>query len=465
MQITFLGHQGWHFEQEGRGFLLDPILEHMGNGATRLPVWPRRRLDLAKFEPLDAVIISHEHADHFSLETLAALPRRIRILVPDLASSAMTSAIAELGFSVERFRALSSFTIGAIRVTALPGLYNTLEPDAYALLMQDATGASFLTAIDTVAHPDVCAWLAQHCPNRTLDNLTNNFVESRAALINEPGSHTRSRAVVAGNMLEFVDRFLPRRAVISGQGWSFEGAQRDFNHCFFSVDNRWLTAAATTLAPHVEWFEGTPGLRFVLHGDRLQAGQSTRVTVTERQDREFRPASVSRAEPFRPWTGQREIPPERLRAVKTFLTERYGQILGAHAPRLMEKLYYLKCTGLDAAAPTLAVVLRNAAARHTFEFDYGHLTFREVPSTDRSWAAGFEIWASDLELLLEAREEVFLVYESAVRPWSLVSDGFEPAALIECFMWFTPRFRPQEFLAFYRTQIALLDAGRASMSA
>ncbi|MFL6550760.1 MAG: MBL fold metallo-hydrolase, partial [Povalibacter sp.] len=218
MRITFLGHQGWHFEQEGRGFLLDPIQESMGNGATRLPVWPRRRLDFAKFEPLDAVLISHEHADHFSLETLAALPRRLRVFIPDLASSAMSAAITELGFRVERFGALKPFTISGIQITALPGLYNTLEPDTYALLMQDVSGASFLTTIDTVPHPDVCAWLAQHCPNRTLDNLTNNFVEPRAPLLAGTGTHVKSRSIVAANMLEFVETFAPRRAVVSGQG-------------------------------------------------------------------------------------------------------------------------------------------------------------------------------------------------------------------------------------------------------
>jgi L-ascorbate metabolism protein UlaG (beta-lactamase superfamily) len=74
MKITLLGHQGWRFTNGGRSFLLDPILEEIGNGRERLPVWPARRLDLAKLGPIDAVVVSHEHNDHFSLDTLAALP-------------------------------------------------------------------------------------------------------------------------------------------------------------------------------------------------------------------------------------------------------------------------------------------------------------------------------------------------------------------------------------------------------
>src|SRR5688572_6017976 len=138
MRITFLGHQGWRFENGGRGFLLDPILEEIGNGRTTLPVWPQRRLDFRKLEPLEAVIVSHEHADHFSLDTLAALPPHCRIYLSDLSSAAMATAIVELGFEVTRFGALKPFTIAGLTLTALPGLYNTLEPDTYGLLIQDS---------------------------------------------------------------------------------------------------------------------------------------------------------------------------------------------------------------------------------------------------------------------------------------------------------------------------------------
>lgn len=464
MRITFLGHQGWHFELDGRGFLLDPILECMGNGATRLPVWPRRRLDLGRFEPLDAVIISHEHADHFSLETLTALPRCLRVLIPDLASSAMSTVLADLGFKVERFNALRTFTVAGIRVTALPGLYNTLEPDTYALLMQDTSGASFLTAIDTVTHPDVCTWLAQHCPVRTLDNLTNNFVEPRAPLVERTGANLRSRSAVAANMLEFVDRFVPRRAVVSGQGWSFEGDKSHLNYAFFSVDNEWLTGAARELVPHVTWFDGTPGMRFTLRGEDLAVDQSNLVTVGARASREFQPESVHVAEPYAPWTGRREVTAEEWRTIHDFLCDRYGQILGAYAPRLMEKLYYLKFSGTSGAQPTLAIIVRNGAQRHVFELDYGQLVLREAAALQQSHVVGLEIWAADLALMLGAGEEVFMVYESSIRPWSLVPD-IEPSALIEAFMWFTPRFRPQEFLAFYRAQIAALTVTTRSMSA
>lgn len=463
MQVTFLGHQGWHFARNGRGFLLDPILEEFGNGAARLPVWPPRRLDLALFEPLEAAIISHEHADHFSLETLAALPRRCRIWIPDLASAAMGTAIREMGFQVDRFTALRPFVIGDLQVIALPGLYNTLEPDTYALLVRDALGSSFLTAIDTVAHPDVFTWLAQHCPQRTLDNLTNNFVESRHRLASDPMAHLSSRSTVAASMIEFVQKFAPQRAVISGQGWSFKGSKAHLNHSFFSVDNAWLTEAARSTAPHVEWYEGVPGLRFTLQGMQLSVDHSSLVVHAERPTREFRPQSVRVAEPFAAWSGVDEIPQSRLKSVREFIQQRFGGILGAHAPKLMEALYYLKFQDVGELQPSLALVLRNGATRNVFELDYGQLCFREVAASGaRHAAVGLELWASDLELLLGAEEEVFLIYESAVRPWSHVPGLVAESMLIESFMWFTPRFRPDSYLEFYRSRIAALRSPSAA---
>lgn len=460
MKITFLGHQGWQIENnKGRSFLLDPILEAIGNGADRLPIWPQRRLDFDKMAPIDAVIISHEHADHYSLETLAALPPRCKIYISDLASLAMATAIKDMGFVVERFTALATFAINGIKITPLPALYNRLEPDVYALLLQDNSGASFLTAIDTVAHPDIFAWLAQNCPQRTMDNLTNNFLEPRQPLVNDPQAYTKSRGIVAGSMLEFVQKFRPTRAVISGQGWCFKDRHAKFNHSLFSVDNEWLLHAARDLAPQVEWFKGEPGMRFELLGDIVKADTAKVLTLHDSADRSFNPDAVREAEPFGCWAGQLEIDAHRLDAVRRFLCEDYGLIMGSHAPKLMEGLYYLKFQECGELRPTLHVVVRNADKKYIFEFDYGLLLFTDVTTTAKYPAVvGFEIWAADLELLIGAREESFTIYESSVRTWSYLPAFLEAASLSECLMWFTPRFRPKETLAFYREQIARLRA-------
>ena len=403
------------------------------------------------------MIVSHEHNDHFSLDTLAALPSPCPIYVSDLSSLAMTTAIAELGFPVVRFGALRPFALCGLELTALPGLYNTLEPDTYGLLVRAPDGASFLTGIDTVAHPDVLGWLALHCPVRTLDNLTNNFVEPRQRLVADPLAFQRSRAAVAGTMLEFVQKFLPRRAVVSGQGWCFKGAKANLNHSFFSVDNAWLTATARELAPQVAWFDGAPGMRFTLAGDTLAVDEAPEIELGPRVSREFDPAALQSAEPFLPWSGVPTLGADRLRAVRDFVTAQLGRVIGGHAPSLMQRLYYLKFQNKPDVAPTLGLNVRNGDARHAFALDYGRLEFTELPAGARPAAVGLELWASDLELMLRAEEDAYMIAESAARTWSHAEDLVDSPALLEALLWFTPRFRPHEHLRHYRARIAELS--------
>jgi hypothetical protein len=456
MEITFLGHQGWRFEHGGRSFLVDPIREEIGNGRVGLPVWPARRLDFRALGPIDAVIVSHEHNDHFSLDTLAAMPRPCPVYVSDLSSLAMTTAIAELGFLVVRFGALRPFALCGLELTALPGLYNALEPDTYGLLVRAPDGASFLTGIDTVAHPDVLGWLARHCPVRTLDNLTNNFVEPRARLVADPLAFKRSRAAVAGTMLEFVQKFLPRRAVVSGQGWCFKGAKAKLNHSFFSVDNAWLTATARELAPQVVWIEGTPGMRFTLAGDTLSVDEAPGFELGPRVSRDFDPAAVRSAEPFAPWSGVHTLAADRARAVREFVTAELGRVIGSHAPNLIQRLYYLKFQDTPNLSPTLGVTLRNGDARQAFALDYGRLELIELPPGARPAAVGLELWASDLELMVRGEEDAYMIAESAVRTWSHAEALVDGPTVLEALLWFTPRFRPHEHLRHYRARIAEL---------
>ena len=140
-----------------------------------------------------------------------------------------------------------------------------------------------------------------------------------------------------------------------------------------------------------------------------------------------------------------------------------GAILGAHAPNLMQRLYYLKFQDDGRHASTFGVTLRNAAARHTFVLDYGTLVFAESDVRAKPAAVGVEIWASDLEILLAAEEDAFMVMESAVRTWSHAHSLIDSPMLLETFLWFTPRFRPGEYLRAYRARIAELRAPRSAL--
>src|SRR5262245_45272634 len=98
---TFLGHQGWLFSTEETRLLGDPLLfEDFGHRGLNMRVCPPRRLVLSELPSIHAVLLSHEHEDHFHIPSLNRLDRRVPILLSSRSSQAARGLLEEMGFSV-----------------------------------------------------------------------------------------------------------------------------------------------------------------------------------------------------------------------------------------------------------------------------------------------------------------------------------------------------------------------------
>ncbi len=86
LTVSWLGHATVLLNFQGTWLATDPALEaRIGVGRGRAKLGPRRlvepALDAGELPPLDLVLLSHSHMDHTDLGTLAALPRRTRVVV------------------------------------------------------------------------------------------------------------------------------------------------------------------------------------------------------------------------------------------------------------------------------------------------------------------------------------------------------------------------------------------------
>lgn len=458
MKITYLGHQGWAFESRNGVVLFDPIRSWMGNGTTRMPVYPRREIDFDSMPPIQAIVLSHEHSDHFSLETLSEMRFRGPIFIPSLSSNALETILTQLGFSVRRLGAYQDEQIDGLTITALPPSLNNMEIDVFILFVQSLTGGKFITPIDAVPHPQLYKWLAEHHPDFSILNLTNNHVEQLRSLRASPDRYKFTTAGMTRQLMEFVECFKPKSVVLTGQGWCFENEKESFNRVYFNVKHESLFQALKAVYPHIDWKLGQVGeiIESTSSGTTV-TGNAKYVKIEESPSREYDP-KLADAVSFKPWCGDATLAQNDLRKVETFVKESFGQILAAYAPELTRAIFDLTMNGDMGCQPTLALVLWNGDRAKTYEFRWGPLDFVEVidcSSAATRYAFGLEMWASDLKLLLNADEEAFFVYEAAVKEWNHFPELYQDPLCIEAFLWFCPRYRPKEYLAAYQRKLGI----------
>ncbi|MFE9016664.1 MBL fold metallo-hydrolase [Streptomyces cyaneofuscatus] len=128
LALTFLGHQTWLVEGDGHRILIDPVLG-LGFGLSPAPefrIWPPRTIDTERMPALDAVVLTHEHLDHFHLPTLARLARNIPVLTGTLLPAAVSDAIETLGFTVHRLDHTRVIRYGELHLQLFPAGARTL---------------------------------------------------------------------------------------------------------------------------------------------------------------------------------------------------------------------------------------------------------------------------------------------------------------------------------------------------
>ena len=114
-RVTWIGHAGFLGSLAGGAFLVDPHFSPRAGVVVRRHVAPG--LLPADLPPIDALMISHCHYDHMDKASIKALPRDVRVVVPEGVGRWFRrwgfSNIAELGW-------WQSAQAGPLRITLVP---------------------------------------------------------------------------------------------------------------------------------------------------------------------------------------------------------------------------------------------------------------------------------------------------------------------------------------------------------
>ncbi|MGE3961983.1 MAG: MBL fold metallo-hydrolase [Dehalococcoidia bacterium] len=121
--LRWLGHATVLIERDGARFLTDPLLR-----GRFLHV--RRRaapIEVDDLPPIDAVLISHLHADHFDVPSLRRLPEDVAVIVPTGAGAFARRAGLR---HVEEAPTGRELTIAGVSVTSVAAHHSGFRPPA-----------------------------------------------------------------------------------------------------------------------------------------------------------------------------------------------------------------------------------------------------------------------------------------------------------------------------------------------
>lgn len=114
LQITYIGHSTVLIEASGMNILTDPFFGNQILGGLKRHIPPAYQVQ--KLPPIDLVLISHTHPDHFDLEAINKLTNKPNIVIP----WARKKDLKGLDFTIIELEPWETYNQEKIRITAIP---------------------------------------------------------------------------------------------------------------------------------------------------------------------------------------------------------------------------------------------------------------------------------------------------------------------------------------------------------
>lgn len=438
---TFLGHQGWLVRTDRACVLVDPLLrEEFGDlHALEYRVFPPRVITAEAIPPIDALLLSHEHDDHFDIPSLARLDRKIPVHLSARSSSAARELLATMGFTVHPWVPGVATRIGDLEALPFAGDHVTVncgdEWDTLPYLIRSTEGhGSLFSMVDIPITQQHVEWAAEKAARPGLVTWTNNALDwsHMAEYLRDRTEGTQQAFLGMGTGHKLITTFwgTPAAMLTCAGGFAFHGDKAWLNERVFCVDTEAVCAMMTKVYKKEKFVSAIPGQTFVMQAGKLKAIESSapflatapRDTWPSR-DRRVPGAAPGATPDYAPATGQPALAAGELDRLAARLDELAASLVGG---TLFRSLCSLLASELPDRAPTFVIIARSGADRHGFAYAPTRCAFEPIAADGAaaSYLAGFECWASDLLAVLDgALGPIALTYGRA-RLWNALPKRF-----------------------------------------
>jgi len=264
MHVTLLGHASVLVEMKAARCLMDPVF-HDPFEDTAVVSCPRRTIELDAIPPIDLLVISHAHLDHFDIPSLAHIAQQSRhcdVVCPK--DHAIVYALERLGFSkIHPEDSGKHFKLGGYElITTHSNVTNVVE---MGMVFKDDSG-TFWNQVDTVIAPDTAAaTLAQVGP---IDLLFAMYASQNFDFFASRGTSFphQMHAMNLNNVIAI----RPGMTVPGSAGFRFAGAGMDWCNAFlFPMSRERFVADLARLAPELATRLANPGDVFEIANSRV----------------------------------------------------------------------------------------------------------------------------------------------------------------------------------------------------
>jgi hypothetical protein len=464
LSTTFLGHQGWMFQTKRSCILVDPLLcEDFGQAqALQYRVYPPRVWRTEALPTVDAVVLTHEHDDHFDIPSLARLDRAIPMFLSSRSSTAARQILLEMGFQVQPLVPGRMVALGDLELTPFPGDHVSVdcgdEWDTLPFFVRDAAGSgNFFSMVDITLTEQHVMWAHTRAPRPVLVGWTNNALDWTHMTDFVPARTDATQECFTkmgfGHKLISVKWGTPGAMLMCAGGFSFHGERSWLNQKVFCVDNEAVCQMLAKIYPAEQFHATRPGQTFVMEGQRVKSVRADAPFLATAPSESWPSRAAGGAGPvpdYGPATGRRELDDAEHEQLRRGLDELAAALVGGMTFRGLHSL--LEDT-LEDRAPTFALVLRHGTADQRLVYAYAPsgCTFTPgVAEARDAYLAGLECWATDLLAVLRGDLSPIALTYGRARIWNALPERVRFDIFQELYRVSHPLRRPAETLRMYQ---------------